>query len=239
MWELVPAPRTAGPPHCVNFMSSTLNPWTSLGSESPFILDDDRSALDAFNQTARASYRVETDLLPEPFVGLVDAPIVLLLLNPGVSDEDFSLHKQADFRDRVLVCHRQEAATYPNYYLHPEASGPGALWTARVLKPLINEFGSRAVASAVAAFEYFPYHSCKFAHHRLRVPSQDFTFGLLRAALRRHAAVFITRGQRIWEEAVPELRGYAQAFTTRSRQNVVISPKNCPDGYEAARAAIP
>ena len=168
----------------------------------------------------------------------MDAPIVLLLLNPGVSDGDFALHRQPEFRERLRACHRQEEAAYPNYYLDPAVTGPGARWTARVLSFLIREFGVQTVASHVAAFEYFPYHSRGFAHRRVRVPSQAFTLGILRSAIHDEAAIFITRGRAIWEEAVPELRGYGRAFSTGSVQNVVISPKNCPEGYEAARDAL-
>ena len=215
------------------------NPWVSLPAEPPFLFPADRPVVEEFNnRTANPNYRIETRLLPEPFVGSINAPILLLLLNPGVSDEDFALQERTDFQRRVRACHRQEPSPYPNYYLHPNMSGPGSRWTARVLKPLIKEFDERVVASGVTFVEYFPYHSRQFKHSRIRVPSQEFTFRLVRNALCQQATVFISRGQRIWEEAVPELRLYSLAFTTRSKQNVVISPGNCPSGYEAAQAAL-
>jgi formate-dependent phosphoribosylglycinamide formyltransferase (GAR transformylase) len=76
----------------------------------------------------------------------------------------------------------------------------------------------------------------RFAHQRLHVPSQEYTFALLRAAIRREAVVFVTRGQAVWEAAVPELRGYSRAFRTNRVQNVVTSPRNCREGWETARA---
>jgi hypothetical protein len=215
------------------------NPWVSLPAEHPFLFPGDRGVVNEFNnRTTNPNYRIETRLLPEPFVGSINAPILLLLLNPGVSAEDFALQERPDFQRRVRACHRQESRPYPNYYLHPNMSGSGARWTARVLKPLLNEFSERVVAASVTFVEYFPYHSRQFNHHRIRVPSQEFTFQVVRNALRQQAVVFISRGQTIWEEAVPELRLYSLAFTTRSKQNVVISPRNCPSGYEAAQAAL-
>lgn len=216
----------------------TSNPWLKLPPEPPFVLPEDRPAIETFNRSAVPDYRVETALMPEPFVGRPDAPILLLLLNPGVSDDDFALHEQPDFRQRVRACHHRQSATYANYFLDPDVSGPGARWMSRVLGSLIREFGAQTVATGVASLEYFPYHSRRFAHHRLRVPSQRYGFDLLRAAIRRDAAIFVTRGARIWEEAVPELRGCHRAFRTRSVQNVAISPRNCPEGYEAARLAL-
>lgn len=176
--------------------------------------------------------------MPEPFVGNTDSPIILLVLNPGVSDEDFVIHQQPDFRAQVRMCLRQEIVEYPNYYLSPNISCPGARWMRRVLRPLLTEIEPSIVARNVMQLESFPYHSRKFAHHQIRVPSQGFTYDLLRAGIRREAIIFITRGRRIWQEAVPELSGYGRAFTTRSVQNVVISPRNCPDGYGAAREVL-
>lgn len=201
------------------------------------MLAQDRPAVEAFNRTATERTRVETSLLPEPWVGCTDAPILLLLLNPGMSDDDLALHRRPAFRRRIFACHRRELAPFPNYYLDPDVTGPGARWTARILRPLVAEFGAQAVANAVGALEFFPYHSRSFAHHRLRVPSQEFTFSLLRSAIGRGAVVFVTRGRGLWEAAVPELRGYERTFRTNSVQNVVISPRNCPEGWEAARNA--
>ena len=126
------------------------------------------------------------------------------------------------------------------------------------LKPLIEAFGVRVVASGVCFLEYFPYHSENFAHARLSLPSQTFTFDALRAAVGRGTTIIIARGRKLWEKAVPELSTHALAFETSSKQNVVISPKNCrfdalpfykgkkpaepphdrPSGYEAVAAAL-
>ena len=99
---------------------------------------------------------------------------------------------------------------------------------ARVLRPLLAEFGAHALAHAVLQLEYFAYHTSRFAHHRVRVPSEEYTFDLLRSAIHRNAAIFVTRGKAIWESAVPEPGRYARTFRTRSVQNVVISARTVP-----------
>ena len=217
------------------------NPWFSLPAEPPFLLPDDRRVVEEFNRKATSEkYHIETRMLPEPFVGSVNAPMFCLLLNPGAGggEEDLFLHKRPDFRRRVHACHRQEASPYPNYFLDPNMEGPGARWNRKALKPLLKEFGARVVASGVTFLEYFPYHSQSFRHDRIHVPSQEFTFQVLREALRRRALVIIMCGKRFWEEAVPELNGYRWAFITRAPQTAVISPGNCPTGYEAAQAVL-
>jgi hypothetical protein len=214
------------------------NPWIVLPEAPPYVLSQDASAVAQFNERANARSRVEVDLLPEPFVGRLDAPIVMLLLNPGVEGSEFTVHRDPRFIEPVRACHRQLPREYPHYYLAPDAIGPGVPWNRRVLKPLIEEFGLRAVSGNVTALEYFPYHSVGFQHHRLNVPSQAFVFDVLRRAIQREAVVFVTRGVRIWEAAVPELVTYGRKFQTRSVQNVVISPRNCPDGWEHAREVL-
>lgn len=215
-----------------------MNPWIDLPTQPPYVLTDDQVAIGRFNQTAPASTRIETALLPEPFVGRVDAPVVLLTLNPGVSAGDFTLHEQPEFRRCVTQCHRQDAMAFPNYYLDPAVSGPGARWLHRIARPLVSALGAQAVATGLSLMEFFPYHSERFAHARLRVTSQAYTFALVRAAMARGAAIFITRGWGLWYGAVPELRAHPRLFFTRSVQNIVISPNNCPEGYPVVEASL-
>jgi hypothetical protein len=99
---------------------------------------------------------------------------------------------------------------------------------------LIKAAGLEAVARGIVLFEYFPYHSRVFAHRALRVPSQQFGFGVLRQALTNAAAVFVTRGRALWETTIPELANHPRLFRTNSVQNIVISPRNAPAGFEHA-----
>jgi hypothetical protein len=215
-----------------------MNPWHTLGPDAPFVLAEDHEAVTRFNATAVDATRLELGLLPEPFVGNLDAPVMLLALNPGVSDGDFELHTNEAFRRRVLACHRQESNDWPYYYLDPAVTGPGARWSARVLGPLVREVGVEAVAHGVVLFEYLPYHSRRFAHHRLSLLSQAFSFACVRASLSKAAAVFVTRGVEPWTMAVPELLRHPRLFRTSSTQNITISPRNCPDGWASAVAGI-
>ena len=211
-----------------------MNPWIAVPDAAPYVLSEDRDLVERFNVRATARTRLETDLLPEPFVGRVEAPIVLLTLNPGVADGDFALHRQASFRERVRACYRQEVTDWPYYYLDPTLDGPGARWSRRVLGPLIGAAGLDVVARGVVLFDYFPYHSRGFAHEALRVPSQTYGFAAVGRALAHAAAIFITRGRRIWESAVPELATHSRLFRTNSAQNIVISPRNAPSGWAHA-----
>ena len=72
------------------------NPWSSLPDSPPFVLADDKRAIEAFNQKAKKNAIIQTDMLPEPFVGSLHAPVFVLLENLGAGggEEDFALHRQ-------------------------------------------------------------------------------------------------------------------------------------------------
>lgn len=63
-------------------------------------------------------------------------------------------------------------------------------------------------------------------------------FAAVGRALATASAVFITRGRRLWESAVPGLVTHPHLFRTNSVQNVVISPRNTPSGWEHALSAL-
>ena len=235
------------------------NPWLALPTKPPFVLPDDWESIEEFNRkNTKKNLSLQTEMLPEPFIGSLDAPLVILLQNPGdgAHEEDVALHRQADFQRRVRACHRQEDVPYPHYFVDPNESGPGGLWTKRQLGELIKEFGHSTVALGVLFLEFVPYHSKNFAHSRLHLPSQDFTLRALQRAIRRKATIIIAMGKgRDWMKAVPALANYGLLFRTSSSQTAKISPRNCrfaaikygekaepkngrPSGYKAAQAAL-
>ena len=61
----------------------TTNPWVDLPEESPFVLHGDAAAIARFNARANERHRIRLDVLPEPFIGRPDAPLVLLNRTAG------------------------------------------------------------------------------------------------------------------------------------------------------------
>ena len=101
------------------------NPWSSLPNSPPFVLADDKRAIEAFNQKAKKNAIIQTEMLPEPFVGSLNAPVFVLLENPGAGggEEDFALHRQPEFQRRVRACHQQRPSQFPHYFLDPDTEG--------------------------------------------------------------------------------------------------------------------
>lgn len=215
-----------------------VNPWPDLPLEPPYALQSDRPILERFNQDARPEHVIHLDLLPEPFLGAPDAPVVLLGLNPGFAPEDRVPHSDPTFQalSRAQLCHAP--SPYPFLLLNPTVQAPGRRWWEAKLARLLEACGRERVTRGILCVEYFSYHSRRFAHAKIRVPSQAYSFSLVRAALRREALIVLMRAERLWLETIPELAAYRRLFRLRSRQNVVLSAANCPDGFDAVVAAL-
>jgi hypothetical protein len=214
------------------------NPWLDLPHDTPFVLPDDMAVVEAFNTTAKDAGHIHGELLPEPFVGDPQAPIVLLGLNPGFSPKDVTHHSDPTFANLLRMNLQHSPAAFPFYLLSPQISAPGQKWCERRLARLLEVAPRETVAKKLLTVEYFPYHSHQFVHHRLRVASQAYGFFLVREAVRRGALIILTRSRRLWFSSVPELATYGRLFTLRSVQNTIISRKNCPEGFDEVLTAL-
>jgi hypothetical protein len=220
-----------------------------LPDEPPYVLPEDEKVL-AFDRKGRGIHALELNLIPEPFVGRPDAPVLLLGNNPGVKgDESRNARQKPAFRDRMRdnLLHRL-SPSFPFLFLDPDPgiASPGKGWWERKLKRLLDEFGPdedaarRILARSVLAVEYFPYVSHRYRHRKLTLPSQGYSFGLVRNAMKRGAVIVLTRGRRRWERAVEELGTYPRCFRLVEVQRAPISPGNFPDRaqYEEIVRAI-
>ena len=100
-------------------MNQMRNPWLQLRRTPPYCLPADAILLDRFNTRAAPKFRVDTRLLPDPYIGCLTAPVMLLALNPGLGPEDLDTHSQPHFRERCLNNLFQRPQEYPFYYLDP------------------------------------------------------------------------------------------------------------------------
>ena len=215
-------------------MNSIVNPWLELPNTGPYVLKSDTFAIDAFNATASEDHRIHLEILPEPFLGVPTADIVLLSLNPGFSPEEEKFHHLDDyFRTVALANLAHEEQPFPFYFLEPRKKSPGHDWWQKRLGSLIELFGHRAVAHNVLCLEFFPYHSKKYSPKTPMVPSQSYTFALLEAAIERDAVIIGMRSLDRWFDAVPKLADYT-IHKLNSTQAVYVSPNNCPTGYAEA-----
>jgi hypothetical protein len=206
---------------------SILNPWLALPSRPPYLLPCDSDAICAHNATAPEAYRLQLDLLPEPFFGSIKAPAVLLLLNPGFDDRDSEAHARPGFQSALRNNYTHGSSEFPFYYLDPVLDGPGRKWWERKLGPVMK-IDRKKLAISLLCVQYFPYHSRRF-RSSLRLDSQKYGFHLVRSAINRGAVVVIMRAKKLWIKEIPELEGYSLSFTLKNPRNVTISRRNCED----------
>jgi|GEM_PF-658167 len=217
------------------------NPWRRLPRRAPFLLPEDKDIVCEFNESANDDFKVHPELLPEPFLGCPEAPVVLLNLNPGYSPNDLANHTDPAFATGARNNLLHKPASFPFYLLDPDNHcALGYEWWNNKLKSLIKSLGRELVAQSVLCVEYFPYHSRHFGHAGLALPSQQYSFDLVRSAISRHAVIVVMRGKRHWFKAIPELQSYSRSriYHLRNPRRPTISPKNCPKGYESVVRAI-
>jgi hypothetical protein len=117
----------------------------------------------------------------------------------------------------------------------PDISPPGRRWWERKLKHLFRDLGPdqdvarSKLARSMLAVEFFPYASHRYRHRGLSLPSQQYSFGLVRNAIKRGAVIILTRGQRRWENAVEDLGKYPRLVRLKEVQRAPISPGNFSD----------
>ncbi len=204
------------------------NPWHKLPDREPFVLEQDRPFVEQHKAKAKPEYFIHTNLLPEPFLGNPNAPVVLLNLNPGYNDKDL------DFQDERFTELSQDnrlhrGGGYPFYLLNPEIENTlGYKWWDSRLRELIKACGRGCVAQNVLAVEMMPYHSIKY--RPLVVPSQAYSFELVRRAIQRRAVIVQMYGKNEWPKCFPELMGHQHYYHVKGR-GVYVTPKSCPGGF--------
>ncbi|MGN6519410.1 MAG: hypothetical protein ACTHK2_08315 [Dokdonella sp.] len=203
------------------------NPWRDLPHTPPYVLAVDRRAVDVFNSDAPDPVRLRVETCPEPFFGPLDAPIVVLLLNPGVSDDD-------RYDDGLHAIVRGDEVSDGHFYLTGKND-----WWSKLVRALSRERPDVDVSRRVLSVEFIAYRSKSFGCGHLRLASQDYSFALVRDAIGRKAAIVIVRGARYWFGAVPELHGYENLIGIVNPQSASLSRRNLKaDGFDRLIAAL-
>jgi hypothetical protein len=202
----------------------TKSPWTAIPRRSPFVLPQDWTPVEAFNRRAAPEHRIDVDVLPEPFIGPWDAPLVLLSLNPGWDPEDREVHARSEV-DAVIRRNLAGGATSFYYLDEVLRDTPGGRWWRKRVARIIDAAGPVA-ARRMLVVEYFPYHTAHFHRSTPRVPSRAFALYLVREAMRRDAWVICMRARNAWLEAIPELASHSRFGVLKNPQNVTVSPGN-------------
>jgi hypothetical protein len=204
------------------------NPWKQMGSEPPFVLREDKPHIETFNSIhgKNEDRRINLYYTPEPRLGPVTAPLVILQLNP-------SWGKHEPYGPSREVISRELESIKDENYPHLGVATDNPWWVPR-LRQLMNETGitKERLSQSICSIEFFPYRSVRFYHGGINLPSQSYTFGLVRERLVSGAVIIIMRGYRLWVSAVPELATQMgkTVFRTKNPQCTYITRGNLSDG---------
>jgi hypothetical protein len=206
------------------------NPWLNLNHNPPYILDIDKPYINAFLSpplTVSDLTRIDTDRLPEPRQGPISARLIILQSNPSLQSPHPSLQGAVEAM-KALGDERSS---------HLPIGTENDWWRPRYKDLACAVSGYKNLANLICSLEYFPYASKNFGHGHLRLPSQNYTFEILRKALQRNETtddeakqtiVVVTRCFRLWVGAVPELASQLNktVFVTKNPRSASISERN-------------
>ncbi len=191
------------------------NPWLDLNLRtyaSRYVNPVDEGVVDAYEIQQRGpDSQLATHLLPEPWVGRLDAPVVMLLANPGVSERerDPAWSPSPAERHRAQATLRLKPLDLPYYWLDDDlADTDGYRRADHLLKRLLADAGREHVAHNLVTLSSHPYHSHAFDDRFRLLPSQRFTVAALRRAIASDALVVAVRARKYWFSAVPELEAH-------------------------------
>lgn len=214
-----------------------INPWVRLSTNAPHVLSDDYEIIAEFNraQSGRHDYQIQTQVLPEPYIGNPNSPVYILGLNPGYSKLDDYWHSKREFSEAIIRNLSHKPAVYPFYFFDPIfKEAPGSDWWTKRSKWLLNDVGSEVLARSIFCVELFPYHSRKYKpipksiSEDSLVPSSQYSAYLIHQAIRANKTIIAMRAVNQWLHLVPELEAYHRLYKLNSPQNVCLSPNNLP-----------
>lgn len=243
------------------------NPWLELaeklknsdyrGSPDVLVCSGDRTAIEAFNETADELHKIRLEGVPEPVHGrFFNAKVALLTLNPGwVECTDKQLGNDGTLKDGLTAEKRR-------YFLQQKAEAmllkgrpfPTKNKTLRAIdtdywNKLLNEVLNRCpdATKYLTIIQYLGYHSKKYKDIGKRrihsesglLPTQEFAARLVRYLMNKGVLIVICRSKKRWFAAVEGLENYSNLVLLNNYRRPYLSPNNCADdGFDAVIKAL-
>jgi len=92
--------------------------------------------------------------------------------------------------------------------------------------------GSMSTQSPTTCIEAFPYHSCRSPGFPGVLPSQNYSFTMVRHAIEREALILMANTVDWWHDMVPELDRYKHLHIATNPQGGYITPGIYPQVFD-------
>ena len=211
------------------------NPWIGFKFSDSMLHPDDADSVEFHNRSSKSDYQFLLHLAPEPWIGNLQGNLLVLYSNPGATQDNLNKvfqPKHHEVMQKSISNLNQEITSFPHFHFDPELKDTeGGKWFRSKYRWLIEETSHRAVSENLITCELAPYHSVKWKVPRRKLPTQEFTYEIIRNAMSRGAVILLARTPKIWLENLPELAIYPKVFRPNSI-NASISPKNYPGNFD-------
>ena len=215
------------------------NPWKELNLLKTKIMIHplDLPHIEAYNKTVgkKRQFYIPSHIPPMPYSGNPQAPIFVLLANPGLSEKERKVSFKPDksqllFRQNNLI---HKPGFTINHSIHTDQANPpekSKYFLART-KRLIELTSAKKVAENIFFANFHPYHSKSWHNIAFTLPTQHYTFHLIRQAIKNKAIFVMSRNLTGWLTSVPELIDYPLKTFFNSSRGVHLSPRNIDSNF--------
>lgn len=214
-------------------LCETKNPWCHI-DKNHTIAEGDKDILTKEYCEAKG---IHTELLPEPYTGLKDSPVVCLNLNPGYSEDDDDFVNNPEFVAEVqrTLTHETDHFLWTDAQFRSETGTlhPGCDWWLKRTRALRELLGLESSGQPLRIFdlEYFPYHTETRIYFSRRLHSHAYRNRLLWEAMAQGKLIVIMRGKTEWESIKAHglgdlLKAYPHKIVMASAGNVTFTENN-------------
>lgn len=218
------------------------NPWSDFFESDHMVHPADEQIIKEHNESVDRRYQFLLHLAPEPWVGNINSPLVVLYANPGATELDLTekpQYKAQEINRFARINLRQEPSLFPHFFFSPELEGTqGQKWYFKTFKGLLERVSPLDISNKLLTCEIAPYHSKNWRQPKQEFPTQSYTKHLVSMAMQRRAVILVHRGSNYWFNQVSGLDKYPLAHRPNSPQSPFISRGNYPKAMDSILEAI-
>jgi len=218
------------------------NPWFEYfrrGNKSKFHPQDEAHVI-AFNNALFElktetedveRYKLREDLEPLPYFGNPNAPVLVLLANPGAGGS--GPERNVEFTDKKLELHKknllhqqENISDYVAKFDSPDDNLIESPYFKKHTKELVKTTSVESVATKIFFVNFHGYQSKSWHAVPFIFPTQHYSFFLVSEAVKRDALIIMSRNMLGWFTAVPELLEYKHRGEFDSPRGVYLTKGN-------------